>query len=93
MSKSVWKAAYVDLSTIKTLSSAQQKQRKMRSIMVWSKASVITPGMIGLTVEVYDGRKHVPVYITDTKVGYKFGHFITTRTFRSHIKKDRRNKR
>lgn len=93
MSRSRRKFRYVSLSSIKTLSHVRAGSRKPRSILLWSRDSVITPGMVGLTVEVYDGRKHVPVYITDSKIGYKLGQFVSTRTFTSHIKKDKRTKR
>lgn len=93
MAKSIWKPEYVNLGFIKTLSHYQTSPQKNRAILMWSKASIITPGMVGLAVEVHDGQRHVPVYVTDSKIGYKFGQFVSTRTFRSHIKKDKRSKR
>ena len=93
MASSSWKPNYLNLGDFRTLAQLQSGVQKSRSIFIWSKASVITPGMVGLTAQVYDGRQHVPVYVTDNKIGYKFGHFVTTRTFRSHIKKDKRGKR
>lgn len=93
MARSKWKSNHVSLSSIKTLSHVIAGSHKPRSIRLWSRDSVITPGMVGLTIEVYDGRRHVPVYITDNKIGYKLGQFVATRTFTSHIKKDKRAKR
>ncbi len=93
MVRSKWKSSHLSLGSLKTLSHFQAGLERPRSVLIWSKSSTITPGMVGLTVEVYDGRQHVPVYVTDNKIGYKFGHFVTSRTFRSHIKKDKRSKR
>jgi small subunit ribosomal protein S19 len=62
-------------------------------IKTWSRASTILPEMIGLTIAVHDGRRHVPVFITENMVGHKLGEFALTRTFRGHISKsDRQSK-
>jgi small subunit ribosomal protein S19 len=62
-------------------------------IKTWSRRSMIVPEMIGHTIAVHDGRKHVPVFINDAMVGHKLGEFAPTRTYRGHIKEDRRSRR
>nr|YP_009105039.1 ribosomal protein S19 [Stichococcus bacillaris]AIT93696.1 ribosomal protein S19 [Stichococcus bacillaris] len=62
-------------------------------ILTWSRASTILPIMINHTIAVYNGHEHVPVFITDRMVGHKLGEFSPTRSFRGHIKKDKRSKR
>ena len=59
-------------------------------IKTWSRASMIMPDMVGLTIAVHDGRRHVPVYITENMVGHRLGEFAPTRTFRSHSSKSER---
>lgn len=60
------------------------KANKKRVIKTWSRRSTVTPDMVGHTIAVHDGRKHVPVYITESMVGHKLGEFAPTRTFRMH---------
>jgi small subunit ribosomal protein S19 len=62
-------------------------------IKTWSRRSMIVPDMIGHTIAVHDGRKHVPVFVTDSMVGHKLGEFAPTRTFRGHEKDDRKSRR
>ena len=62
-------------------------------IKTWSRRSTLTPDMVGHTLAVHDGRKHVPVFVTEAMVGHKLGEFAPTRTFRGHIKDDRRSRR
>ena len=62
-------------------------------IKTWSRRSTITPDMVGHTLAVHDGRKHVPVFVTEGMVGHKLGEFAPTRTFRGHVKEDRRSRR
>ena len=69
------------------------KSGKKETIKTWSRASTILPSMIGHTISVYNGQKHVPVYISDPLVGHKLGEFVPTRTFRSHKKTERKVKR
>ena len=64
-----------------------------KPIKTWSRRSTITPEMIGHTLAVYNGKKFVPVYVTDNMVGHKLGEFAPTRTFRGHVKDDRKAKR
>ena len=62
-------------------------------IKTWSRRSTLTPDMVGHTLAVHDGRKHVPVYVTEAMVGHKLGEFAPTRTFRGHVKDERRSRR
>ena len=83
MSRSSKKGPYVEprlLQRVQTLNAAGQK----RVLKTWSRDSTIFPEMVGHTIAVYDGRKHVPVFITDQMVGHKLGEFAPTRTFRGH---------
>lgn len=64
-----------------------------RVVRTWSRTSTIFPDMVGHTIAVHDGRKHVPVFISESMVGHKLGEFAPTRTFRSHVKDDRRSRR
>ena len=76
-----------------------EKIKKMNSdgnktiIKTWSRSSTILPDMVGHTIAVYNGRQHVPVFISDQFVGHKLGEFVSTRTFKSHIKTDKKAKR
>ena len=62
-------------------------------IKTWSRRSTIFPSFVGHTIAVYDGRKHVPVYVTEDMVGHKLGEFVATRTFRGHGKDEKKGKR
>ena len=83
MGRSLKKGPYVDtklLAQIDALNTANQK----KILRTWSRASTIFPQMVGHTVAVHDGRRHVPVYITEDMVGHRFGEFAPTRTYRGH---------
>ena len=83
MSRSLKKGPFVQprlLERINTMNEAGEK----RVIKTWSRASVIFPEMVGHTIAVHDGRKHVPVYVTESMVGHRLGEFSPTRTFRGH---------
>ncbi|HYM68788.1 MAG TPA: 30S ribosomal protein S19 [bacterium] len=83
MGRSVKKGPFVDahlLAKVQTLN----KTRERRVIRTWSRRSTVVPEMVGHTIAVYDGRKHVPVYVTENMVGHKLGEFAATRTFKSH---------
>ncbi len=83
MSRSVRKGPFVEerlLNKIRKMNEANEK----KVIKTWSRASTIFPDMVGHTIAVHDGRKHVPVYITEDMVGHKLGEFAPTRTFRGH---------
>ena len=81
----------MDLHLAKKVAAAQQSGDK-RAIRTWSRRSMISPDMVGLTIAVHNGRQHVPVFITDDMVGHKLGEFAPTRTFRGHAG-DRRARR
>jgi small subunit ribosomal protein S19 len=66
---------------------------KRTLILTWSRASTVVPIMIGHTIGVHNGREHIPVFVTDQMVGHKLGEFAPTRTFRGHIKSDKKSKR
>ncbi|MBE6472147.1 MAG: 30S ribosomal protein S19 [Coriobacteriaceae bacterium] len=83
MSRSLKKGPFVEprlLSRIAAMNAAGEKN----VVKTWSRASTIFPEMVGHTIAVHDGRKHVPVYITESMVGHKLGEFAPTRTFRGH---------
>ena len=83
MSRSLKKGPFVEprlLARIEAMNAAGKKE----VIKTWSRASTIFPEMVGHTIAVYDGRKHVPVYVTESMVGHKLGEFSPTRTFKGH---------
>ncbi len=83
MARSLKKGPFVDEHLLEKVETATRRNDK-RVIKTWSRRSTITPEMVGLTIAVHDGRKHVPVYISESMVGHKLGEFALTRTFRSH---------
>ncbi len=83
MGRSVKKGPFVDAHLL-TKVQALNRSRERRVVRTWSRRSTIVPEMVGHTIAVYDGRKHVPVYITENMVGHKLGEFAATRTFKSH---------
>lgn len=83
MSRSLKKGPYVNEKLLKKIEEMNKKNEK-RVIKTWSRASTIFPQMVGHTIAVHDGRKHVPVYITEEMVGHKLGEFAPTRTFKGH---------
>ena len=92
MTRSAKKGPFCDASLVKKVETAQANKDK-KPIKTWSRRSMIIPSMIGHTIAVHDGRKHVPVFVTDAMIGHKLGEFSPTRTFRGHIKgEDRRAK-
>ena len=83
MSRSSKKGPFVDerlISRIEAMNASNEK----RMVRTWSRASTIFPEMVGHTIAVHDGRKHVPVFVSEQMVGYKLGEFAPTRTFRGH---------
>lgn len=86
MSRSLKKGPYVDPKLLKKIEAMNQKGEK-KVIRTWSRASVIFPQMVGHTIAVHDGRRHVPIYITENMVGHRLGEFAPTRTFRGHVGK------
>ena len=83
MSRSVKKGPFVEERLINRVI-AMNNENKKSVIKTWSRSSTIFPEMVGHTIAVHDGRKHVPVYITEDMVGCKLGEFATTRTFKGH---------
>ncbi|MBE3591289.1 MAG: 30S ribosomal protein S19 [Firmicutes bacterium] len=83
MSRSRKKGPYVDPNLLRKIEALNASNEK-RVIRTWARASTIVPEMVGHTIAVHDGRKHVPVYITEDMVGHKLGEFAPTRTFRGH---------
>ena len=83
MSRSVKKGPYVEARLLKRVEDLNAANDK-KVLKTWSRASTIFPQMVGHTIAVHDGRKHVPVYITEDMVGCKLGEFAPTRTFRGH---------
>lgn len=92
MSRSLRKGPFVASHLSKKVN-ALNANGKLTVIKTWSRASTIIPDMVGHTIAVYNGKQHVPVYVSDQMVGHKLGEFSPTRTFRSHVKTDKRAKR
>ncbi len=86
MSRSLKKGPFVDDHLMKKID-ALNKDNKKSVIKTWSRRSTIFPDFVGHTIAVHDGRKHVPIYITEDMVGHKLGEFVPTRTFRGHAGK------
>ena len=89
MGRSIAKGPYVAYHLLNKINKLNEKGTKDDVIKTWSRSSTILPSMIGHTISVYNGQKHVPVFITDQLAGHKIGEFVPTRTFRSHKKTDR----
>ena len=92
MPRSLKKGPFVDSHLTKKVALQNEKNTK-NVIKTWSRRSMITPDMIGHTIAVHDGRKHIPVFITEAMIGHKLGEFAPTRTFKGHVKDDRKSKR
>ncbi len=84
MPRSVRKGPFVDTHLAKKVAEAQ-KNNDRRPIKTWSRRSMISPDMVGLTIAVHNGRQHVPVLVNEDMVGHKLGEFAATRTFKGHI--------
>jgi small subunit ribosomal protein S19 len=92
MSRSLKKGPYIDpklLNKVEKMNASSGRQ----VIRTWSRASTIFPQMVGHTIAVYDGRRHIPIYVTENMVGHKLGEFAPTRTFRGHISKSEKKGR
>ncbi len=92
MSRSLKKGPFVAYHLLKKIDEIN-KIGKKDIIETWSRSSTILPSMVGHTIAVYNGKQHIPIFISDQLVGHKLGEFVSTRTFRSHIKTDRKAKR
>jgi small subunit ribosomal protein S19 len=86
MSRSVKKGPAIDVKLMKKVDAVNASGKKV-VIKTWARWSTIVPQMVGLNVGVYDGRRHVPIFITENMVGHKLGEFAATRTFRGHSSK------
>ncbi|WP_143461834.1 30S ribosomal protein S19 [Levilactobacillus enshiensis] len=91
MGRSLKKGPFADAHLLKKVN-AQKDQDKKAVIKTWSRRSTIFPSFVGLTIAVYDGRKHVPVYVQEDMVGHKLGEFVPTRTFRGHGGDDKKTR-
>ena len=91
MSRSLKKGAFVDEHLLKKLD-AMNESGERKVIKTWSRRSTIIPDMVGHTFAVHDGRKHVPVYVTEAMVGHKLGEFSPTRTFKYHAGQEKNAK-
>ena len=92
MSRSSKKGPFVEERLMSRIEAMNESGNK-NMVRTWSRASTIFPEMVGHTIAVHDGRKHVPVFISEQMVGHKLGEFAPTRTFRSHVRDDRRSRR
>ena len=89
MPRSVKKGPFIDDHLLKKVEEMNQRGQK-RVIRTWSRRSTIIPEMVGHTIAVHDGRKHVPVFVSESMVGHKLGEFAPTRTFRTHSRDERK---
>ena len=92
MSRSLKKGPFVAYHLLKKINKMNAEGKK-DIITTWSRSSTILPSMVGFTIAVYNGKQHVPVFISDQFVGHKLGEFVSTRNFKTHIKTDRKGKR
>ncbi|MBR1628023.1 MAG: 30S ribosomal protein S19 [Lachnospiraceae bacterium] len=90
MGRSLKKGPFADKSLLKKVDAMNASGEKS-VIRTWSRRSTIFPQFVGLTFAVHDGRRHVPVYVTEDMVGHKLGEFVQTRTYRGHSKDDRKS--
>ncbi len=92
MSRSLKKGPFVEVKLLKKIEAMNDSGEKW-VIKTWSRASTIYPQMVGHTIAVHDGRRHVPIYISENMVGHKLGEFAPTRLFRGHVAKEKGSKR
>ena len=90
MARSLKKGPFIDASLQKKVE-AVVKSGDKQVIKTWSRRSTIFPQMVGLTIAVHDGRRHVPVFVTEDMVGHKLGEFVVTRTYRGHGKDEKKS--
>ena len=91
MARSLKKGPFADASLLKKVEAMAAADNK-QVIKTWSRRSTIFPNFVGLTIAVHDGRKHVPVYVTEDMVGHKLGEFVATRTYKGHTKDEKKSK-
>ncbi|MCB2200114.1 30S ribosomal protein S19 [bacterium] len=87
MARSVKKGPFIDDHLVKKVEVAQKASGAKKVVKTWSRRSTISPDFVGLTIAVHNGKKHIPVFITENMVGHKLGEFAPTRTFRGHAGK------
>ena len=92
MARSLKKGPFADASLLKKVDEVVKSGDK-QVIKTWSRRSTIFPNFVGLTIAVHDGRKHIPVYVTEDMVGHKLGEFVATRTYRGHGKDEKKTKK
>ena len=92
MSRSTKKGPFVEAKLLKRIEAMNENGTK-EVLKTWSRASTIYPQMVGHTIAVHDGRKHVPVYVTEDMVGHKLGEFVATRTYRGHGKDEKKGRK
>ena len=92
MSRSTKKGPYVDHKLMRKVQRVRASGART-VIQTWARASTIVPEMVGLTIAVHDGRRHVPIFVTENMVGHKLGEFAPTRTFRGHVGRSDRGTR
>jgi small subunit ribosomal protein S19 len=92
MTRSLKKSPFVAYHLLKKITN-MNKAGKKDTITTWSRSSTILPSMVGFTIAIYNGKQHVPIFISDQYVGHKLGEFVSTRNFKTHIKADRKGKR
>jgi small subunit ribosomal protein S19 len=90
MARSIKKGPFVDQYLFKKATEAKKSQKGNTVIKTWSRRSTIVPEFIGLTFAVHNGKKFIPVYVTDNMIGHKFGEFALTRTFNGHTASDKK---
>jgi small subunit ribosomal protein S19 len=91
MARSLKKGPFVDASLMKKIDALNKADDK-QVVKTWSRRSTIFPSFIGHTIAVHDGRRHVPVYVTEDMVGHKLGEFVVTRTYRGHGKDEKKSR-
>ncbi|NLF74961.1 MAG: 30S ribosomal protein S19 [Chloroflexi bacterium] len=91
MSRSLKKGPFIEPKLLRKVELMRERGDK-KVIRTWSRASTIFPQMVGFTIAVHDGRRHVPIYITENMVGHKLGEFAPTRTYRGHLAEKKKKK-
>ena len=91
MSRSLKKGPYIEPKLLRKIEIMRERGDK-KVIRTWSRASTIFPQMVGFTIAVHDGRRHVPIYVTENMVGHKLGEFAPTRTYRGHLAEKKKKK-
>lgn len=92
MSRSLKKGPFVSPKLLRKVERMNESKSR-QVIRTWSRASTIFPQMVGHTIAVYDGRRHIPIYITENMVGHKLGEFAPTRNFRGHVRAEKKGRR